>query len=204
MGPSLPGFDAAPRLVGSGLDPDGRKTLTYIDGEFTQPGPSSLDGAAAVDDSSAISTTPRPTTSSPNAKGYPHWPTGRGNCAPSSTGLRPAGQPAPQLPRPHHRVRHIRHANEADDAKVTPDMTSHPCALWAMAWRARAAAWLIRTAAHWRTPSPDRSALRNCPIDQSVRPVFLRISPNMSAMNPPSPTPDRRRPRRRVPPLSRR
>jgi hypothetical protein len=35
-------------------------------------------------------------------------------------------------------------ANEADDAKVTPDMTSHPCALWAMAWRARAAAWLIR------------------------------------------------------------
>src|SRR6266536_2066466 len=42
------GFDAAPRLVGSGLDPDGRETLTYIDGEFTQPGPWSLDGAAAV------------------------------------------------------------------------------------------------------------------------------------------------------------
>jgi aminoglycoside phosphotransferase (APT) family kinase protein len=35
-------------------------------------------------------------------------------------------------------------ANEADDAKVTSDMTSHPCALWAMAWRARTAAWLIR------------------------------------------------------------
>jgi len=33
---------------------------------------------------------------------------------------------------------------EADDAAVTPDMTSHPIALWAMAWRARSAAWLIR------------------------------------------------------------
>ncbi len=33
---------------------------------------------------------------------------------------------------------------EADDAGVTPDMTSHPVALWAMAWRARSAAWLLR------------------------------------------------------------
>lgn len=31
---------------------------------------------------------------------------------------------------------------EADDAAVTPEMTEHPHALWAMAWRARAAAWL--------------------------------------------------------------
>jgi thiamine kinase-like enzyme len=35
-------------------------------------------------------------------------------------------------------------ANEADEADVTPDMMSHPCTLWAMAWRARAAAWLLR------------------------------------------------------------
>jgi Ser/Thr protein kinase RdoA (MazF antagonist) len=42
------GFAAAPRLVGSGLDTDGREMLTFIDGEFTQPGPWSLDGAAAV------------------------------------------------------------------------------------------------------------------------------------------------------------
>jgi Phosphotransferase enzyme family len=35
-------------------------------------------------------------------------------------------------------------ANEANHAGVTPDMTSHPSALWAMAWRARAAAWLLR------------------------------------------------------------
>ncbi len=38
---------------------------------------------------------------------------------------------------------------EADDAGVTsPDMTSHPIALWAMAWRARSAAWMLR---HRRT-----------------------------------------------------
>ena len=42
------GFAAAPRLVGSGLDHDGREMLTFIDGEFTQPGPWSLDGAAAL------------------------------------------------------------------------------------------------------------------------------------------------------------
>ena len=42
------GFAAAPRLVGSGLDTDGRELLTFIEGEFTQPGPRSLDGAAAV------------------------------------------------------------------------------------------------------------------------------------------------------------
>jgi hypothetical protein len=42
------GVDGAPRLVGSGLDSDGRETLTFIEGEFTQPGPWSLDGAAGV------------------------------------------------------------------------------------------------------------------------------------------------------------
>jgi hypothetical protein len=42
------GFSAAPRLVGPGIDADGRETLTFIDGEFTQPGPWSLDGAAAL------------------------------------------------------------------------------------------------------------------------------------------------------------
>jgi hypothetical protein len=42
------GFRAAPRLAGSGFDPDGRETLTFIDGEFTHPGPWSLEGAAAL------------------------------------------------------------------------------------------------------------------------------------------------------------
>jgi len=37
---------------------------------------------------------------------------------------------------------------EADAAAVTPELTSHPIALWAMAWRARSAAWMIR---HRRT-----------------------------------------------------
>jgi hypothetical protein len=35
-------------------------------------------------------------------------------------------------------------ANEADDAAVTPGTTAHPVALWAMAWRARSAAWMVR------------------------------------------------------------
>lgn len=42
------GFDAAPRLVGSGFDNEGHEMLTYIEGEFMQPGPWSIDGAAAV------------------------------------------------------------------------------------------------------------------------------------------------------------
>jgi hypothetical protein len=42
------GFAAAPRLAGPGLDQDGRELLTFIDGEFTQPGPWSLAGAAAL------------------------------------------------------------------------------------------------------------------------------------------------------------
>ncbi len=42
------GFAAAPRLVGSGLDGAGRELLTYIEGEFTQPGPWSTAAAAAL------------------------------------------------------------------------------------------------------------------------------------------------------------
>jgi hypothetical protein len=42
------GFPAAPRVVGSGFDGQGRELLTYIEGEFTHPGPWSLEGAAAV------------------------------------------------------------------------------------------------------------------------------------------------------------
>src|SRR5438067_746137 len=35
-------------------------------------------------------------------------------------------------------------AAEADDAAITPETTAHPDAPWAMAWRARSAAWMIR------------------------------------------------------------
>jgi len=42
------GFAGAPRIVGSGLDADGRETLSYIEGDFTHPGPWTLDGAASV------------------------------------------------------------------------------------------------------------------------------------------------------------
>ena len=33
---------------------------------------------------------------------------------------------------------------EADAAAITPETIAHPIALWAMAWRARSAAWMIR------------------------------------------------------------
>ncbi len=42
------GFIAAPRLVGTGFDSDGLETLTFIQGEFKQPGPWTIEGAAAV------------------------------------------------------------------------------------------------------------------------------------------------------------
>lgn len=35
-------------------------------------------------------------------------------------------------------------ANEAIDAAVTQETKNHPIALWALAWRARGAAWMIR------------------------------------------------------------
>lgn len=34
---------------------------------------------------------------------------------------------------------------ETDDARVTPDMTTHHVGLWAMAWQARSARWLLRS-----------------------------------------------------------
>ena len=39
------GFPYSPRVVGSGFDDQGRETLQYIEGTFTQPGPWSLEGA---------------------------------------------------------------------------------------------------------------------------------------------------------------
>jgi hypothetical protein len=42
------GFTASPRVVGSGFAPDGRETLSFIEGEVINPEPWSLEGAAAV------------------------------------------------------------------------------------------------------------------------------------------------------------
>ena len=42
------GFSGAPRVVGSGLAPDGRETLSYIKGEIAHPGPWTIEGAAGV------------------------------------------------------------------------------------------------------------------------------------------------------------
>jgi hypothetical protein len=209
------GFTAAPRLVGAGLDQDGREMLTFIDGEFIQPGPWGLDGAAMLgallrDLHQATRTfCPRP-----DAVWFP-WH-GRdlggnrkviGHCdvAPWNIVARDglpvalidwetAGPVDPlvelaqlcwlnaklhddivaereHLPAAADRARLLAAivdgyglaafgrrgfldqiiqfaicdtAWEADDATITPDTTAHPIALWAMAWRARSAAWMIR------------------------------------------------------------
>ena len=209
------GFAAAPRLAGPGRDAGGREVLTFIDGEFTQPGPWSLDGAAALGrllrDLHRATATFRPP---PGAVWFP-WH-GRdlggpdsviGHCdvAPWNIVARgglpvalidweTAGPVDPlvelaqlgwlnaklhddsvarieHLPPAADRARQLAaivdgygltaaqrrgfvsqmiefaicdSAQEADDAAVTPEMTSHPAALWAMAWRARSAAWMIR------------------------------------------------------------
>jgi hypothetical protein len=209
------GFRAAPRLVGSGLDQDGRETLTFIEGAFIQPGPWTLEGAAAL---GALLRDLHNATSSfrphPEAVWFP-WH-GRdlggprrviGHCdvAPWNIVARDglpvglidwefAGPVNPffelaqlcwlnaklhddvvaereGLPPLAERARQLRAivdayglpmsdragfidvivefvvsdtAWEADDANVTPEMTSHPIALWAMAWRARSAAWILR------------------------------------------------------------
>ena len=213
------GFAAAPRLVGSGVDPGGREVLTFIEGEFTQPGPWSLDGAAALGGLlRSLHEATRSFRPPPDVVWFP-WH-GRdlggpdrviGHCdvAPwnivARNGLpvafidwETAGPVDPMvelaqlawlnaklhddivaeiehLPPAAERARQLGAiadaygltaeqrrglldriiefaitdtAWEANDAKVTPETTSHPIALWAMAWRARSAAWMIR---HRRT-----------------------------------------------------
>jgi hypothetical protein len=209
------GFAGSPRLVGSGLDADGREVLTFIEGEFTQPGPWTLDGAAAT---GALLRSLHEATRSfrppPGSAWFP-WH-GRdlgsqarviGHCdtAPWNIVARDgmpvafidwetAGPVDPlvelaqlawlnaklhddvvagieHLPPAEDRARQLAAiadaygltarqrrgllgqiiefaivdtAWEADFARVAPDTTSHPEALWAMAWRARSAAWMIR------------------------------------------------------------
>jgi hypothetical protein len=213
------GFAAAPRLAGSGLDPDGREVLTFIEGEFTQPGPWSLDGAAALGgllrslhEATRSFRPPLDAVWFPwhgRDLGGPDTVIGHCDVAPwnivARNGLpvafidwETAGPVDPMvelaqlawlnaklyddivaeiehLPPLAERARQLGAiadaygltarqrrglldriielaiadtASEADDAKVTPETTSHPIALWAMAWRARSAAWMIR---HRRT-----------------------------------------------------
>ena len=209
------GFAAAPRLVGSGLDPDGKEVLTFIEGEFTQPGPWGLEGAAALGTLlRSLHEATRLLRPPPGAVWFP-WhgrdlggPTrviGHCDVAPWNIVARDglpvafidwetAGPVDPivelaqlawlnaklhddivarieHLPPLADRARQLAAiadaygltarqrrglldqiiefaivdaAWEADDAHVTPDTTSHPVALWAMAWRARSAAWMIR------------------------------------------------------------
>jgi hypothetical protein len=209
------GFSAAPRLVGTGLDAGGRETLTYIEGGFTQPGPWSLDGAAAVGallrDLHQATSSFRPPAGAAwfpwhgRDLGGPHTAIGHCDAAPWNIVARhglpvalidweTAGPVDPLtelaqvswlnaklhddvvaglegLPPVADRARQLAAivgayglsarqragffdrivefvvsdtAAEADSAGVTPELTAHPVALWAMAWRARSAAWLLR------------------------------------------------------------
>ncbi len=241
------GFTAAPRLVGSGMDPDGRELLTFIEGEFTQPGPWSVEGVAAL--GVMLRSLHEATRSLRPPLGAVWFPWhGRdlggpdrviGHCdvAPWNIVARDglpvalidwetAGPVDPMvelaqlawlnaklyddtvaeiehLPSLADRARQLgviadaygltsgqRHglldrmielaiadtAAQADDAKVTPEITSHPIALWAMAWRARSAAWMIR---HRRTLDAAliRGASLTCaPITITVlRPAVVRL-----------------------------
>ena len=139
------GFDAAPRLVGSGFDASGRETLTFIEGEFIEPGPWTIDGAAAL------------------GLLLREWLNAKlhDDVVAELEGLPPASDRARHLAaivdgyglttrqRRGFVDRIIEFAIcdaafEADDAQVTPELTTHPTALWAMAWRARSAAWIVR------------------------------------------------------------
>ena len=210
------GFAAAPRLVGPGLDHNGRETLTFIEGEFTQPGPWSLEATAALGDLlrdlHRATSTFRPPAHAVwfpwhgRDLGDPGKVIGHCDVAPwnivARDGLPVAlidwetARPVDplvelaqlcwlnaklhddivaereHLPPVEDRARQLAAivdayglaaaqrrgfldqiiqfaicdtAWEADDAAITtPEMTAHPIALWAMAWRARSAAWMIR------------------------------------------------------------
>jgi aminoglycoside phosphotransferase (APT) family kinase protein len=197
------------------LDQDGRETLTFIEGEFTPPGPWSLEAAAALGDllrnlHQATSTFRAPADAvwfpwHGRDLGDPGKVIGHCDVAPWNIVARDgmpvalidwetAGPVDPlvelaqlcwlnaklhddivakveDLPPVAHRARQLAAivdaygltaaqrrgffdqiiqfaicdtAWEADDAAITPEMTAHPIALWAMAWRARSAAWMIR------------------------------------------------------------
>ncbi len=209
------GFQAAPRLVGSGLDQHGREVLTFIDGEFTQPGPWSIEGAAALgvllrdlhratssfrpaDDAVWFPWHGRDLGSSARVIGHcdvaPWNIVARDGLPVALIDWETAGPVDPlvelaqlcwlnaklhddivagieRLPPLADRARQLAAivdgygltsrqrsgfvdrmiefaicdtAWEADDAMVGPDTTTHPIALWAMAWRARSAAWMVR------------------------------------------------------------
>ena len=209
------GFAAAPRLVGSGLDHEGREVLTFIDGEFPQPGPWSLDGAAALGsllcDLHQATRSFRPPrdavwfpwhgrdlggpvkiishcdvapwnivarnglpvalidweTAGPvdplvelaqlawlNAKLHDNMVAEREHLPPLADRARQLavivdayGLPARQRRGFLNQIIEFAICDtawEADDADITSETTTHPIALWAMAWRARSAAWMIR------------------------------------------------------------
>ncbi len=212
------GFPAAPRVVGTGFDSDGNETVTYLDGEFIQPGPWTEAGAFAVGVLlRQLHQATRSYQPPDNATWYPWFGRTLGgepriishcDVAPWNIVTRAglpialidwdfAGPVDPQvdlaqacwlnaklyddivaeregLPPPSERARHLRAivdgyelpraerdslldlmiefaihsvAAEADEANILPNTDLNeidPNVLWAIAWRSRAAAWMLR------------------------------------------------------------
>ena len=177
------GFQAAPRLVSSGLDQDGLEMLTFIEDEFTQPGPWTLEGAAGL--GALLRDLHRATSSfrpDPRAVWFPWHGRELGgprrvvshcDVAPWNIVARdgvpvglidwstPYGLTAKERAGFFGTIVEFVISDvawEADDAGVTPEMTAHPIALWAMAWRARSAAWIIRN-----RRTLESAIIRGCP-----------------------------------------
>jgi hypothetical protein len=212
------GFAGAPRVVGTGFDPQGRETLSYVAGECVNRGPWTLESVAAIGRLlralHAATASYRPPPDAiwrpwfGRALGGPARVIGHCDVAPwnivvrdgrpvalidweragpvdplvdlvqagwlnaklhddvvaEREGLLPLAERARQLRAlvdaygltarqrrgfVERIVEFVVHATaeEADAAGVTPDTTSASTApelVWALAWRARAAAWLVR------------------------------------------------------------
>jgi hypothetical protein len=147
------GFSAAPRVVGSGFDASGRETLTFIEGEFTQPGRP----VALIDWETAGPVDPLTELAQVcwlNAKLHDDVVAEREGLPSLADRARQLGAMVDAYGLSARQRRGFFDrivefvvsdtAAEADDAGVTPELTAHPAALWAVAWRARSAAWLLR------------------------------------------------------------
>ena len=168
------GFSAAPRLIGSGLDQDGREMLTFVEGEFTQPRPWTVQGAAALGrmlrDLHQATSTFHPDRGAVwfpwhgRDLGGPDRVIGHCDVAPWNIVARdgiPVGLIDWEFASPVDPIVELAQLcwlNAKRTMQGSPEMTSHPIALWAMAWRARSAAWIIRN-----RRTLESAVIRGCP-----------------------------------------
>ncbi len=137
------GFEASPAVIGTGFAPDGRETLAYVPGDFVHPGPWP---DAALPLIGAMLAQLHLATRSFVPPPFPKWQNwfGRSMGAPSVIG-----------------ILELVVCAAAQDAAVIAVIavtaeTTDPEPLWAIAWRARSAAWIVNHRAvstgHWPKP----------------------------------------------------